>query len=109
MKRKFPFLLDYTDTFIRETGIHILIKAETASRKLLDMDRNKKAEDKLYSNREILTTASIQVSSGQDNRLDSGHPPCCQMPARCYLLRCQAVATCQVGDGGQGPSGPLNI
>ena len=82
MKSKFPFLLEYTDSFIRETGIHILIKAETASRKLLDMDRNKKAEDKLFSNRDILTTASIQVSSGQDNRLDILPDACQVLPAQ---------------------------
>ena len=46
MKRKFPFLLEYSDEFIRDTGIHIL-KAETLSHKLQDMDRSKKAEDKL--------------------------------------------------------------
>ena len=38
MKRKFLFLLEYSDEFIRDTGIHILIKAETASHKLQDMD-----------------------------------------------------------------------
>ena len=38
MKRKFLFLLEYSDEFIRDTGIHILIKAETASCKLQDMD-----------------------------------------------------------------------
>ena len=100
MKRKFPFLLDYTDTFIRETGIHILIKAETASRKLLDMDRNKKAEDKLYSNREILTTASIQVSSGQDNRLDILHAARCLPGATCSAAKLWLHARSVMGDRG---------
>ena len=100
MKRKFPFLLDYTDTFIRETGIHILIKAETASRKLLDMDRNKKAEDKLYSNREILTTASIQVPSGQDNRLDILHAARCLPGATCSAAKLWLHARSVMGDRG---------
>ena len=77
LKRKFPFLLEYTDSFIKETGVHILIKAETASRKLLDMDRNKKAEDKLYTNREALAMTSTTVPAGRDNRLDILHAARC--------------------------------
>ena len=52
MKRKFPFLLEYSDEFIRDTGVHILIKAETASRKLQDMDRGARKRRINYSSTE---------------------------------------------------------
>ena len=47
LKRKFPFLLEYSDTFIKETRVYILIKAETASRKLIELDRSKSRRDRL--------------------------------------------------------------
>ena len=86
LKRKFPFLLEYSDNFIRDTVVHILIKAETASRKLLDMDRNKKAEDKLFFNRESLSSSISNIAAGSDNRLDSLH-----------AARCLPGATCSAG------------
>ena len=35
LKEKFEFLNEYTDEFIRDTGVDVLIKAETAARKLV--------------------------------------------------------------------------
>ena len=100
LKRKFPFLLEYTDSFIKETGVHILIKAETASRKLLDMDRNKKAEDKLYTNREALAMTSTTVPAGRDNRLDILHAARCLPGATCSAGKLWLHARAVMGDRG---------
>ena len=64
---------EYTDQFINATGVDVLIKAETASRKLQKLDKERKAEDKLYQNRELLASAPSLVSGGTDNRLDVLH------------------------------------
>ena len=100
LKRKFPFLLEYTDSFIKETGVHILIKAETASRKFLDMDRNKKAEDKLYTNREALAMTSTTVPAGRDNRLDILHAARCLPGATCSAGKLWLHARAVMGDRG---------
>ena len=74
LKRKFEFLAEYSDEFINATGVDVLIKAETASRKLQKFDKERKAEDKLFSNRENITATPTMVPSGSDNRLDILHP-----------------------------------
>ena len=100
LKRKFPFLLEYSDNFIRDTGVHILIKAETASRKLLDMDRNKKAEDKLFFNRESLSSSISNIAAGSDNRLDSLHAARCLPGATCSAGKLWLHARSVMGDRG---------
>ena len=74
IKRKFDFLSEYSDEFIKATGVDVLIKAETASRKLQKLDKERKAEDKLYQNRESLTSSISNIPAGTDSRLDILHP-----------------------------------
>ena len=71
LKKQFNFLSEYSDAFIKETGVDVLIKAETAAKKLYKWDNEKKAEDKLFTNRENLPTSL--VLAGKDNRLDILH------------------------------------
>lgn len=72
LKKKFSFLSEYSDEFIKATGVEVLIKTETSARKLLEMDRSRKAEDKLLTNRE--SSQTINVEGGEDNRQDKLHP-----------------------------------
>ena len=74
LKKKFPFLCQYSDEFIRASGPLMLIKAEAASRKLQEYDRSRRAEDKLLANREALASCLSDVAAGQDNRIDLIHP-----------------------------------
>lgn len=73
LKRKFPFLREYTDEFIRSTGVDVLIKAETASMKMKNFDQSRKAEEKLLCNRESMANVQYNVEAGKDNRLDLLH------------------------------------
>ena len=73
LKKKFPFLSQYSDDFIKSAGPLMLIKAEAAARKLQELDRGRKAEDKLMANRESLASTSYDVEAGIDNRLDKLH------------------------------------
>ncbi len=71
MKEKFAFLRDYSDSFIEQAGLELLITAESVSRKLSDPDRSRKAEDKLLANRDNLKP--VWLEGGEDNRLDMLH------------------------------------
>jgi len=103
LKLKFPFLLDYTDQFIKDTGVTALIKMETASRKIQDLDRNKKAEDKLFNNREALANMTSVVESGVDNRLDVLHAARCLPGATCSAGKLWLHARSIMGNKGHAP------
>ncbi len=83
LKKTFPFLNDYSDHYIMEAGVHNLIKAEKMARQFKDMDKNGKAEDKLFSNREELENVLYKVKVGQDNRLSILHRARCLLGAAC--------------------------
>ena len=101
LKEKFSFLRDYTDEFIKETGVDVLIKAETASKKLVRYDKEKKAEDKLFSNRENLTTTHVK---GADyNRLDVLHPARALAGATCTAAKLWLHARSILGSSGHPP------
>jgi hypothetical protein len=73
LRRKYTFLNEFSDAFIRSTPIEVLLKAELSSRKLQDLDRKKRAEEKLSANRDGLEAAQVTVPEGPDNRLDKLH------------------------------------
>ena len=79
----------------------VLIKAETAAKKLSKWDSEKKAEDKLFSNRESLP--SITVHAGKDNRLDILHPARAMAGATCSAARMWLHAREVLGSKGHPP------
>ena len=101
LKRKFEFLNEYSDAFIKSTGIDVLIKAEAASKKLEDHDKNKKAEDRLYANRQAL--ASSKVEGGEDNRLDKLHAARALPGATCSAAKMWLHARSVIGARGHVP------
>ena len=100
LKRKFSFLSEYTDEFIKATGVDVLIKAETASRKLQKLDKERKAEDKLFQNREALSSSVSSVPSGPDNRLDVLHPARFLPGATCSAAKLWLQARSVIGGSG---------
>ena len=64
------------------------------------MDRNKKAEDKLYTNREALAMTSTTVPAGRDNRLDILHAARCLPGATCSAGKLWLHARAVMGDRG---------
>ena len=103
LKRKFTFLSEYSDQFINATGVDILIKAETASRKLQKLDKERKAEDKLYQNRETLATTPALVPGGVDNRLDILHEARFLPGATCSAAKIWLEARKAIGGNGPPP------
>ena len=103
LKRKFSFLSEYSDAFINATGVDVLIKAETASHKLMKYDKERKAEDKLFQNREALSSSPITIPSGQDNRLDILHPARFLPGATCSASKMWLEARKTIGGSGSQP------
>ena len=103
LKRKFSFLSEYTDEFINATGVDVLIKAETASMKLRKLDKEWKAEDKLFQNRESLTSSVSSVPSGSDNRLDTLYPARFLPGATCSAAKLWLQARTVMGGNGTVP------
>jgi hypothetical protein len=73
LRRKFQFLKDFSDDFIRKTPLEVLLKTETTAIKIKEFERNKAVGDKLASNREYLADTFYAVAQGQDNRWDKIH------------------------------------
>ena len=103
LKKKFTFLSEYSDQFINSVGVDVLIKAETASRKLQKMDKERRAEDKLYQNREVLVAAPTLVPSGSDNRLDILHQARFLPGATCSAAKIWLEARKAIGGNGPPP------
>ena len=103
LKRKFSFLAEYSDAFINSTGVDVLIKAETASHKLMRFDKDRKAEDKLFQNRESLTNTPVTIPAGQDNRLDILHPARFLPGATCSASKLWLEARKIIGGSGPQP------
>lgn len=103
LKDKFPFLAEYSDSFIMEAGVHNLIKAEKAARQLKDMDRNNKAEDKLFSNRETVDSVLYPIEAGKDNRLSTLHAARCLPGAVCSAAKLWLHARTIMGNKGHPP------
>ena len=101
LKKQFTFLSEYSDAFIKETGVDVLIKAETAAKKLYKWDNEKKAEDKLYTNRENLPTSL--VLAGKDNRLDILHAARVLPGATCSAAKSWLHAREVLGSKGHPP------
>jgi hypothetical protein len=54
LKRKFPWLADFSDTFIRGQSTEALLKMETTSMKMKMMERKQDFDEKLASNKKEL-------------------------------------------------------
>jgi hypothetical protein len=95
LKKKFAFLKDFSDTFIKSTPLEVLLKTETTSLKIKEFEKNKAVGSRLSANRDNLTSTFYDVKSGVDNRWDTIHEArflpgaCC--PASKMWLRAREV------------------
>lgn len=103
LKKKFPFLSQYSDEFIMASGPLALIKTEAASRKLQEYDRGRRAEDKLLANRESLSSTSYAVEAGLDNRFDKLHTARFLPGAACSFAKLWSKARDYLGGKGHPP------
>ena len=73
LRRRHAFLNEYSDELLASTPIETLIKLETTSIKLKNMEKAKDVEDKLSNNRDRLGETEYWVEPGVDNRLSKLH------------------------------------
>lgn len=67
-KKRHPFLKEYSDEIIAHTPIETLMKLESTSIKLKNLEKAKGVEERLTTNRDNLATTSYQVKEEEDNR-----------------------------------------
>jgi hypothetical protein len=103
LRRKFSFLKDFSDEFIRKTPLEILLKTETTHIKIKEYERNKAAGDRLSNNRDGLSDTFVQVQVGIDNRWDKLHDSCFLPSACCSATTLWLKARDVIGNEGHIP------
>ena len=103
LRRRYPFLNDFSDAFIKSTPVEVLFKAELSARKLQDLEKSKKAEERLFANRNTLASSVFHVEAGTDNRLDRLHQARCMPGATCTAAKLWLHAREVMGEGGHVP------
>ena len=73
LRRKFPFLADLSDRFVRSQTTGELLKMEATAMKLKMMEQSRDYEDRLASNKMALEDRETAIQAGVDNRWDKLH------------------------------------
>ena len=73
LRKRHTFLNEYSDELIISTPIDTLLKLDSTSIKLKNLEKAKDIDDKLTSNRDSLPDTAIQIEQGTDNRWDKLH------------------------------------
>jgi hypothetical protein len=68
MRSKFPFLRDFSDSFIRATKPDCILKMESTTLKIKESECSRDADDKLAANRAALGTSPKILKEGADDR-----------------------------------------
>ena len=69
----------------------------------MKFDKERKAEDKLFQNREALSSSPVTIPGGQDNRLDILHPARFLPGATCSASKMWLEARKTIGGSGPQP------
>ena len=109
LRRRHTFLEEFSDSFIRSTPIGDLMKIETTSLKIKELERAKDASDKLAANKAALASTVTTVSEGRDNRSSSLHPARFLGGAGCSAARIWLTARETVGLTGYPPIGNYDM
>lgn len=73
LRKRHAFLGEYSEAVLAGTPLEVLLKLESTSIKLKNLEKSKDSEDRLASNREALASASVRIEGGEDNRWDKLH------------------------------------
>lgn len=101
--KKFPFLNDYPADFLLSTPFEVILKAESTSMKLKEMETGRKTEARLSTNRENLLTQLTAVTAGSDNRWDLIHDARFLPGATCSAAKLWLQARGVIGSKGHPP------
>ena len=103
LRKRHSFLEEFSDAFIRSTPIGDLMKIETTSLKIKELERAKDASDRLAANKAALASTFTAVPEGKDNRSSSLHPARFLGGAGCSAARIWLSARDAVGLTGYPP------
>ena len=73
LKKRHAFLAEYPDSTLVSLPLEMVLKLETTSIKLKNLEKSRATEDKLAANRDSLCSAELTVGAGVD-RLTKIHP-----------------------------------
>jgi hypothetical protein len=105
LRRKFPFLVDFTDNFIRTQTTGDLLKMESTAMKMRMMERSTDYDDKLAMNRMSLEDDVRMVQAGEDNRWTKLHAGRFLPGMACTARKMWLTARSEVGLTGAKPVG----
>jgi hypothetical protein len=108
-KRKFPWLADFLDSFIRGQSTEALLKMETTSMKMKMMERKQDLDEKLTSNMMELAERVVKVNAGEDNRWTILHDVRFLAGAACSVYRLWLAARKKIGVMGHAPIGSYDL
>ena len=98
LRKKFKFLEDFSDQFIRSTPYDALLRTETTAIKISDHEKNKAVSVRLSSNRDSLASTFSVVQTGKDNRWDQLHEARFLPGAGCLASKLWLRARVVIGD-----------
>jgi len=73
LRKRFPFLADLSDEFVRSQPMGELLKMETTAIKMGLMEQSRDFEDRLASNKAALEANETTLKEGKDNRWSKLH------------------------------------
>ena len=109
LRKKFPFLADFSDEFVRSKPMETLLKIETTSIKIREMDRVRDVDDRLSANKMAMATTSTNVPAGTDNRWTVLHPARFLPGAACSTTKLWLAARNSIGMSGHPPVGNYDL
>lgn len=109
LRRKFPFLADLSDNFVRSQTTSELLKMETTSMKMRVLEQSRDYEDRLASNKMSLEEKASMVPAGLDNRWDKLHQGRFLPGATCTTQKMWLEARKVIGLSGSRPVGSYDM
>ena len=109
IRSKFPFLREFSDSFVRSQPLETLLKMETTSIKVQEFENGKAASSKLAANRDRISSTFTAVLAGRDNRWDELHQARFLPGAGCSAGKMWLRARDVLGEGGFPPIGTFDM
>jgi len=109
LRKRFPFLSDLSDRFVRSQTTGELLKMETTAMKMKMLEQSRDYEDRLASNKMSLEDRETAVPRGTDNRWDKLHSGRFLGGATCSSKKLWLEARKNVGLNGDKPIGSYDM
>jgi hypothetical protein len=109
LRKKFPFLAEFSDEFVRSRPTETLLKMETTSIKMKELEKGRDIDDKLSSNKMELEDTFTEVKAGKDNRSSILHAARFLAGAACASTKLWRRARQVIGLTGHPPVGSYDL